>query len=154
LEEELVKYGAIVYLTRDGDYDLGSPNAMYRKKSDFDGRIKKINQSHTDLYISIHLNVLSNSKYSGPQVFYTKNSEVNLQLAEHIQQVLNQTLAGKREIKKVPSTTYMYDKLEVPGVLVECGFLSNYSERQKLITEEYQRKIASSLAAAIQSFNF
>ena len=42
LELELNKYGAIVFLTRNGDYDLGSPNVTYLKKSDFDQRIKKL----------------------------------------------------------------------------------------------------------------
>ncbi|MCI8574938.1 MAG: N-acetylmuramoyl-L-alanine amidase CwlD, partial [Bacilli bacterium] len=154
LESELGKYGALVSLTRDGDYDLGSPNAYYRKKSDFDQRIKKINQSKTDLYISIHLNVLNNKKYYGPQVFYLKNDEKSKEIAGHLQQVLNEKVGSDREIKPIPSTTYMYSKLKVPGVLVECGFLSNYQEKEKLITSDYQQEFASYLAYAIQSLSF
>lgn len=154
LELELNKYGAIVFLTRNGDYDLGSPNVTYRKKSDFDQRIKKINQSNADLYVSIHLNVLQNKKYFGPQVFYQKGNEKSKQVAEQLQNGLNDKLKGKREVKLIPSTTYMYSKLNVTGVLVECGFLSNETEKEKLITESYQQEFASILANLIQQLNF
>ncbi len=149
LEEELSKYGAIVFLTRDGDYDLGSPNAKYRKKSDFDNRIKKMNQSKADYYLSIHLNMLGNSKYFGPQVFYNGKKNINQMLAEHIQKYLNERLQTNREVKLIPSTTYMYSKLNIPGVLIECGFLSNSVERSKLITVEYQKELATLIAQAL-----
>lgn len=154
LEKELIQYGASTFLTRDGDYDLGSPNVTYRKKSDFDQRIKKINQSKADLYVSIHLNVLSNTKYYGPQVFYLKNDEKSKKIAESLQQFLNERVGSHREIKPIPSSTYMYSKLNVPGILVECGFLSNYNERKKLITDSYQQEFAKYLAEAIQQINF
>ena len=139
LEKILGTLGAEVILTRDGDYDLSKPNANYRKKSDFDNRIK---------LISIHLNYLSNSEYSGPQVFYL---EENKELASNIQEKMNDILKGSREIKKVPSDTYMYSKLNIPGVLIECGFLSNPKERQMLTTSEYQKLVAYSIAEGIIS---
>ncbi len=149
LEEELAKLGASVLLTRRGDYDLSSPNTTWRKKSDFDNRINLINESMSDLYLSIHMNFLNNSSYSGPQVFYDKN---NLELAEIIQKVLNEELQSKRDVKKIPDTTYMYNKLEVSGVLIECGFLSNESEKNKLINVDYQKKIANLIALAISEY--
>lgn len=154
LKEELIKNGATVYLTRDGDYDLGAPNVNYRKKSDFDNRIKRINGSKANIYLSIHLNVLSDTKYSGPQVFYNNKDEKNKVLAEHIQNYLNKKLNSKREVKKIPSSTYMYSKLSISGVLIECGFLSNYKERSLLTTEEYQKKIAMYISEAIQDYSF
>lgn len=57
-----------------------------------------------------------------------------------------------RKVKKIPSSTYMYDKLKVPGILIECGFLSNPSEREKLKSEEYQQKIAVSIVKAIREY--
>lgn len=129
LELELVKSGATVILTRSGDFDLSTPNAKWRKKSDFDNRIKLINESKADMYLSIHLNFLNNSNYSGPQVFY--NTDQNKEIAMVISELLNKELKTDREIKKIPNKTYMYDKLNVPGVLIECGFLSNPSEKTK-----------------------
>lgn len=149
LEEELGSMGANVILTRDGDYDLSTPNANYRKKSDFDNRIKLINESDADLYISIHLNYLKDSRYSGPQVFYNAD---NKELAQTIQEVMNKNLNGDREIKKIPSSTYMYNKLKVPGVLIECGFLSNGKERRLLNTSDYQKKIAKAIKEGIVAY--
>ena len=141
--------GAIVILTRDGDYDLSIPNASGRKRSDFNNRIKLINGSNADMYLSIHLNYLSDASYYGPQVFYNKDNE---ELAKIMQKVMNEELKGKREIKKIPSDTYMYSKLNVPGILIECGFLSNGIERNKLITEDYQQKIAESIAKGVLEY--
>ena len=58
-----------------------TPNATYRKKSDFDHRIKIINHSNATYYLSIHLNYLSSSSYSGPQVFYSSVLDENQELA-------------------------------------------------------------------------
>ena len=149
LEKELGSLGAEVILTRDGDYDLSSPNVTFRKKSDFDNRIKLINESNADLYISIHLNYLSDGSYYGPQVFYTKENEG---LAKVVQESMNTKLNGDRLIKKMPTDTYMYNKLKVSGVLIECGFLSNYKERSLLHTNEYQIKVARSIANGIVNY--
>lgn len=149
LEEYLSEYGATVVLTRDSDNDLSYGETNHRKKTDFDNRIKIINNEYTDMYLSIHLNYLSNKKYYGAQVFYNKNNE---NLAKSIQEYLNNNLETDREIKEIPSSTYMYKKLEKRGVLIECGFLSNASERSKLITEEYQRKVAKVIAEAVVNY--
>jgi len=152
LEKELIKMGATVYTIRDGDYDLGSPNSLYRKKSDFDHRISLINASDADFYVSIHLNFLEDSRYSGAQVFYDNNFEINKLMAESIQSYLNNSLKTNRVTKKIPGKTYMYSKLEKPGILIECGFLSNYAERNLLNTEEYQNKIAKLIAESFAKF--
>jgi len=92
LKEELEKYGANIIMTRIGDYDLSYPNASYRKKSDFNNRIKIINENNTNLFISIHQNYYNDSKYYGTQIFYKGNKE----LAEYIQKKNKQ----KKKIKK------------------------------------------------------
>lgn len=149
LQEYLSMYGATVVLTRDSDNDLSYGETNHRKKTDFDNRIKIINNDYTDMYISIHLNYLSNSKYYGAQVFYNND---NKYLAESIQKYLNNNLMTNREIKEIPTSTYMYKKLEKRGVLIECGFLSNTEERNKLVTEEYQREIAKVIAQAVVDY--
>lgn len=149
LEKELSSMGAEVILTRDGDYDLSIPNAVYRKKTDFDNRIKLINESDAALYVSIHLNYLSDARYFGPQVFYNNDNKL---LAEAIQNIMNAELNGDRKVKKIPSDTYMYNKLKVSGVLIECGFLSNQEERNLLMTETYQKKIAKSIGKGILEY--
>lgn len=142
LESELVKRGASVIMTRNGDYDLSSPKTNRRKKSDFDNRIKVINESNADLYLSIHINYLQDSRYKGIQVFYLHDKD----LAIKMQESLNESLESDREAKKMAGEYYMYEKLKLSGLLIECGFLSNPSEREKLITAEYQKTIAKAIA--------
>lgn len=150
LKQSLINLGANVIMTREGDYDLSSPSAYARKKSDFDNRIKLINNSGTDFYVSIHLNYLTDSRYSGAQVFALKD---NMEYAKNIQDYLNKNLKGDRESKIIPVTTYMYRKLSIPGVLIECGFLSNAAERSKLINDKYQKQVAGAIAKSITNID-
>lgn len=149
LENYLSEMGATVIMTRTSDSDLSNGARNHRKKADFDERIKIINQNIVDMYVSIHLNYLSDTRYYGAQVFYNKDNE---NLAKSIQEYLNKNTDTNREIKKIPTSTYMYDKLTTKGVLVECGFLSNAMERSKLVTKEYQSKFAKVLAEAISHY--
>ncbi len=146
LEYELSTMGATVILTRNNDNDLSNGVKYHRKKTDFDNRIKIINEDYVDMYISIHLNYLSNSKYYGPQVFYNHN---NKELAMIIQDELNKISTSNRSIKQIPSNTYMYDKLKKDGVLIECGFLSNSNDRNKLLTKDYQQILANTITKGI-----
>ena len=143
VKEKLEQKNITVLLTRDGDYDLASPEVNRRKKSDFDHRIRRINESGANYYISIHLNYLENKSYFGPQVFYTTE---NKDLAIQMQNDCNKILNVNREAKKIPNTIYMYSKLKVPGVLIECGFLSNDEERKKLLDDNYIDNLASIIA--------
>lgn len=148
LKETLTSAGATVLLNRKDDNDISNPNALYRKKSDFDNRIKLINNSNADLYISIHQNIYQNKKYSGPQVFYVKD---NQKLAEIIQNTLNKYLNTKRKVKTI-NNTYMYKLLKKKGILIECGFISNDNERYKLKTEEYQLKLSKIITEGIITY--
>ena len=149
LKEYLIDYGATVILTRESDSDLSNGVKNHRKKADFDNRIKIINNSNADIYLSIHLNHLANTKYYGAQVFYNKN---NMELAVSIQHYLNKYINSNRKVKKIPSSTYMYNKINTNGLLIECGFLSNSDERKKLITTEYQKFFAKILSEAILNY--
>lgn len=146
LREVLIKQGVVVLMTRDGDYDLSSPNVSRRKKSDFDNRIDLINNSNADLYLSIHINYLEASKYYGAQVFYTEGNEL---LANIMQDSFVSYLNSPLKEKKVSNDIYMYNKLKVPGLLIECGFLSNSNERNLLKSDDYQYKIVNSIVKAL-----
>lgn len=148
LEKELSRNGASVIITREGDYDLASPNAHRRKKSDFDNRIDLINKSKANVYLSIHINYLEDTSYYGGQIFYY--GEDNKKLAEFLQSEFN-TISYPRSIKPMPNI-YMYRRLKIPGVLVECGFISNKKEREKLITPAYQKEIAKSLTQGLVNY--
>lgn len=147
LEEQLGKLGAIVYLTRNGDYDLSVPNTIHRKRSDLSRRSNIINSSNCDLFLSIHLNSEITGTWRGPQVFYDDNNENNKNIAQLYQDELNKNLSGKREIKQAEDL-YLQKRIKRPGVLIEVGFLSNSSDRYLLKTESYQNKVALVLKEA------
>lgn len=149
LKNALNKHGVDVILTRDGDYDLSSPDAYRRKKSDFDNRIALINNSGADLYLSIHMNYLIDSRYYGAQVFYT---DENKELASLLQDSLIRNVESPLKEKKLSNSIYMYKKLNIPGVLVECGFLSNDMERKLLVTEEYQYKLVNAIVDGLLKY--
>lgn len=145
---ELEKEGAIVYQTRYGDYDLSKNYTGSRKKSDLNNRAKIINASGADLYISIHLNSISSSTWSGAQVFYDDVNDKNKDLAMLMQEQLKTDLKTTRDVKEI-STMLMNRKITVPGVLIEAGFLSNPNDRYLLQKKDYQYKIVESIKTGI-----
>lgn len=143
LQKVLESEGAIVYLTRYGDYDL-SNNSYSRKKSDLNNRAKIINASGADIYISIHLNSISSSTWKGAQVFYDDINEKNIKIANLFQEQLKKDLKTNRDVKEI-KTMLMNRKITVPGILIEAGFLSNPNDRYLLRQDDYQYKICNSI---------
>lgn len=148
LEQVLEEEGAIVYMTRDGDYDLSNNYTNSRKKSDLNNRAKIINASGADIYISIHLNSISSSTWSGAQVFYDDVNSKNYNFAILMQEQLKKDLKTTREVKEI-STMLMNRKITIPGILVEAGFLSNPNDRYLLQKSDYQYKIVESIKKGI-----
>ena len=151
LADILEKNGAIVLLTRTGDYDLSVNNAVNRKRSDLSRRANIINDSQCDLYISIHLNSIASSTWRGAQVFYDDVNAENKILAQFLQKRFKKDLKTTREYKEM-TDMYMYKRIKVPGVLVEAGFLSNSNERYLLLKPTYQDKIANSIYNGILEY--
>lgn len=151
IQEELEKQGAIVYLTRYGDYDLSVKNAIHRKRNDLSRRANIINKSNCDMYLSIHLNADSSTTWKGAQVFYDDVNENNEKLAKILQETLKKNLNTNREYKQIYDQ-YMYKRINQLGVLVEVGFISNPNERYLLQTEDYQIKIAKTITDGINEY--
>ncbi len=144
IQTELEKNGAIVYLTRYGDYDLSVKNAVNRKRSDLSRRANIINNSGADIYLSIHLNSDISSTWQGAQVFYDTVIENNEIIAKIMQEQFKKDLKTNREYKQI-NDHYLYQRVKIPGVLLEVGFISNPNERYLLKQESYQKKIAVSI---------
>ena len=144
LEAELEKNGAIVYLTRYGDYDLAVKNAINRKRSDLSRRANIINASNADIYLSIHLNSDISSTWQGAQAFYDTVNEKNEIIAKIMQEQFKMDLKTNREYKQI-NDHYLYQRVKIPGVLLEVGFISNPNERYLLKQDNYQEKIAVSI---------
>ena len=147
LRDKLLEEGAIVFLTRDEDIDLSKESDHSKKRGDLNRRIKLIEDSKADMYISIHTNWYNDSKYRGIDVMYNKINKNNYILAEYISNSLNNNLLKVREIKKI--NDYMYRNINIPGVLVECGFLSNYTDRNLLQDEKYYDVLTDGIRTGI-----
>ena len=143
--------GAIVYLTRYGDYDLSVSNAWNRKRSDLSRRANIINQSNCDLYLSIHLNAEDSGTLHGAEVYYDTINPENKKIAEIFQDEFKKNLNTDRDYKE-NSTKYLQRRVSRPGVLLEVGFLSNASERALLKSDTYQNKIATVIRNAVNLY--
>ena len=150
IEQYLVSKGATVYLTRESDIDL-STTSVNKKRSDLTNRAKLINKSNANMYISIHLNYISNGQWKGLQIFYNNKNKENEIIANKLTSYLYETSTNIREPKK-ENIYYMYKQIKVPGVLIELGFLSNPNDRYRLTREEYQDKLAKNISNAIEKY--
>ena len=150
LEKYLTEKGATVYLTRETDKDL-STTTVNRKRSDLSNRAYLINKSNANMYISIHLNYISNSKWQGLQIFYNNKLKENEEIATKLTTYLKEYTSNIRDPKK-ENSYYMYKRINVPGVLIELGFLSNPNDRYRLTRDEYQDKLAKNIASSIEKY--
>ncbi len=156
LQQFLEQGGTKVILTRSDDngiYDV-SGTIRSKKNSDMKNREKLMEESGADIFVSIHMNNFSDSQYSGPQVFFSSNNEKSEVLARMLQKSLLEGLKppSVREIKKAGADIYLLKQAKLPAVLVECGFLSNRLEEQKLLDNNYQTKVAWSLYCGIINY--
>ncbi len=143
-------------MTRNSDVMLESKKTALsnKKRSDLTARVETALEYENPIFVSIHQNKFPSSKYSGLQVFYSKNNVQSKTLAEIIRKnnVLLLDKFNKRETKPAGREIFVLDSLEVPAVLVECGFLSNATEEAKLTTPEYQKKLAFMIYVSVMEF--
>jgi N-acetylmuramoyl-L-alanine amidase len=156
LRDRLKKQGYKVFMTRNTDKGLYGSEGKIRKKKieDLNNRVKLKKDTHCDMFVSIHLNMFPQSKYYGAQVWYSKNDE-SKKLARIVQNNLIQDLdRNNNRREKAASNLYkiLRENDTMPSIIVECGFLSNYEEKQKLISDSYQEKIAASLSKSINEY--
>ena len=140
-----------VVMTRETDVMLADENSAHKKRDDLAARLKLAREQENCIFVSIHMNKFPVEKYSGLQVYYSKNNAESLLLAEAIQQKACEFLrkGNARTVKAADSSIYILHHIEVPAVLVECGFLSNPEEAALLQTESYRNKLAAVIFAAV-----
>lgn len=123
-----------------------------QKVSDLKQRVKLINETKNAVLVSVHQNTFLDSRYSGAQVFYA-NDDTSRELAKVMQADLISNLnPGSKRQCKSSDGIYLMQNIQRPGVLIECGFLSNPEEEANLLTAEYQKQIASVVATCISRF--
>lgn len=123
-----------------------------KKVSDLQERVRMANETHNGLLLSIHQNKFSDGKYSGTQVFYSK-TDGSQELAKKLQNNFISTInkGSKRQCKK-STGVYLMDHIRCTGILIECGFLSNFEEEAKLRSKEYQQKLCCVIGATVAEY--
>ena len=154
LRDMLEAAGYKVVMTRDTDksiYDSSAQTTREKKVSDLKNRTDIINGSEDNILISIHQNKFEQSQYYGTQMFYSVNSPESEQLAEELRRSVTSMLQpdNKRELKPSTDSIYILKQAEIPAVIVECGFLSNPQEAEKLSSQEYQQQMAFAIFCGI-----
>lgn len=132
-----------VVMTRESDDGLYDADASNKKVQDMKRRVEVIEQADPAVTISIHQNSYHEEYVHGAQTFYYTGSEQSKLLAEEIQQLLLKEVdPDNTRVAKSNDSYYLLKKTSSPIVIVECGFLSNGSESQKLESGYYQEKLA------------
>lgn len=142
-----------VVLTRDNDTGLYSEKDSRKKMADMKKRCEIMEESKPALVVSIHQNSYHQEGVSGAQVFYYKSSEKGKKLAELIQKRFDYVMGeDNRRVAKANGNYYLLLHVKAPIVIVECGFLSNWKEAAKLVSDEYQDKVAWTIHMGIMEY--
>ena len=155
LRDILAVCGVPVAMTRESDISIHSPEAESTrtvKVSDMRNRLALY--ENAGVVIALHQNHFPAEKYHGTQVFYSANHPASLPLAESIRRCVLDALQPEntRELKKATNGIYLLYHTTRPAVLVECGFLSNNTERELLKTPVYQQKMALAIAGGYLTY--
>ncbi len=153
LKRLIEQSGGIAVMTRDTDkglYTERSKSLKEKKTEDLHNRKRIIEDGKCDIFITIHLNSFEQSKYYGAQTFYRKGSQEGMKLSNCIQEELRKVLdENNHRQPQEREDVFLLNELEIPSVLVECGFLSNPREEGLLATDEYQERIAWAIFTGI-----
>ena len=148
----LLGYRTVMIRRTDVSVFTSGDTIAAKKVSDLRQRVRIVNETENSVLVSIHQNTFSDSRYSGAQVFYGKE-EGSGELAERVQtsfvSILN---PGSNRAAKPAEGVYLMQNITRPGILVECGFLSNPEEEVKLRDKAYQQKLCAILAASVGEF--
>ena len=157
LSSLLKEHGINVILTRDTDillYDVNSDYRGQKKAQDVRKRLEIAKNQENPVLISIHMNYFAQTRYSGLQVWYSKNDARSKILANLIQTEVKSSLQpeNKRVTKEATSSIFLLHNASFPAVLIECGFLSNPQEAQNLADEKYRQELSSLIFKSIMEY--
>lgn len=148
----LLGYRTVMIRQTDRAVYTAGETIAQKKVSDLKQRVQIANHTPNSILISIHQNTFPEGKYSGSQVFYANNTQ-SIELAKRMQANLVSNLnPGSNRKEKQGSGIYLLEKVQIPGILVECGFLSNVKEEALLQTPEYQKKLCCVIASTAAGF--
>ena len=135
--------------TKAIDYPASAQTLAAKKKADQNARLELIHSTPGGVLISIHQNIYPAASPHGIQVLYGTDPD-SASLAERMQNNLTQNLCpdNRRIAEPVDDGIYLMRNAECTAVLVECGFLSNPTELEKLESEVYRTELAAVMLAS------
>ena len=149
----LEEKGYIVIYTRTDDKLLYTEEENIkgiRKISDLKNRCKVAKRYPASIFVSIHMNSFGSEKYSGLQVYYSEKNDESKLLADTIQnRVISDIQKDNNRVTKPGKDIYILENIDNTAVLIECGFLTNKAECEKLSQKEYQKELSFSIVCAI-----
>lgn len=150
-------FGFNTVMTRETDkliYDPGNNGIKNKKVSDIHNRLAITQEYAGSILISIHQNYFTQSKYNGAQTFYSANNPESEKLALSIQKSIVSLMQpeNQREIKPTGDEIYLLYHAENTAVMVECGFLSNPEEAEKLNDDSYRKEMALAVFAGTYKY--
>lgn len=149
VQYHLEKAGLRVIMTREDDRGLYDDTVSNKKAADMKKRVALINEAKPNLVVSIHQNSYTDGAVKGAQVFYYTHSKEGEALALLMQEALRAFDSTNTRQAKANDTYYMLKKTEVPTIIVECGFLSNAQEAEKLAEDTYQEEVAEAICSGV-----
>ncbi len=158
LKSILIKQGYKIIMTREEDVSLESLDSSRKSRHmrDLTARANIINNSNSQLFLSIHVNSnLKKPATNGAIVFFNKKYDQNKTLALCIQNQLNNMIVdGKKRSTHDPvqAKYYVLDYSNIPGVIVETGFISNEEERQELVKDSFRQELAKSISKGVEQY--
>lgn len=151
--EALVRFlGIDTVMTRETDTD-NSDNKAYSEHDNLVQRVKLANSTENAVLISIHQNKFPSAVVSGAEVMYSDNDDskaLGLITQDNLVALLDSS--NRRVARPAPKELLLTSSVECPTILVECGFMSNPQEVQKLASNDYQLKLAAVLAGSYIQF--
>lgn len=148
----LEKKNIQVIMTREDDTMFTGEDGTGTKASDMKARVSLINETAPELAVSIHQNSYGDPKVWGAQVFYYENSTEGEKAAQIMQNALLSCDKDNKRQAKANDTYYLLKRTEIPTIIVECGFLTNPQESEKLCDETYQQTLAEAVCKGILDY--
>ena len=157
----LTERGYTVVMSHDGvtkpdtEYDDGEDTYGPKERADF------ANSTNGDLFISIHCDSFpSNTDVYGTRLYYgvdtPNSSNFDKMSASDLKIKLDEEFSDYKETKLMPMNgndayTVLYHT-KATSVLVECGFITNKEDADRLVSEEWQKEFATALANGIDLY--
>ena len=157
IKAELEADGYTVMMTRTEDtlvYDENAKGETAMRRQDLTRRRQLMDESGADIIVSIHLNKYTDPKIHGAQTFFVKESKSSQKLAVSIQNsiVKNVEPENTRVALLKKEDIIITKNSTVTTAIVECGFLSNREDEEKLSQPEYQDKLAHAIKIGIDEY--